>query len=1060
VHGNLKGGQTIEALRSRSPKYAAKREVFMSWPRVTPRFTGQVACWAMALVFAFPISVIAATQDFEFTLRDYEIVSTADGRERIVVEGFAPAHAGGLPALPGRTFRIQLPRGAEVLNLEILDAVERPITGAHRIELVRPQVLDRAVPPEERAALITSAVNDAADRAREAENTDEPFPSSPVSLVSVTRSVDGNAAHVRFEPFRYKAQTGELSVFVRVTGRLHYRLQLAADPLSEGTTIDLSALPSPVQPVLPPGRFDYVIVLPDSTLAPVFADFVKWKEQIGHRVIIINLAAIGAGQPDRARRLRSVLASQLLKWGVRYVLLVGDLDVMPGRLFYPDQTTTRPFLDDFYFSNLRQSTWDGDGDNRWGEFAGEYDTRPDVAVGRLPFSDQTTLKNILTRTVAFEKETGARKRAALLASGVYDLSPTDAAVTSKKIMDDLLLAGVWNVTTLYQPEGTKKTRPSSLVPDHDLSDSQYWSSLAAVTPALVIATAHGHPSEMTSYRCIRPSGDCNKDSKAPADLDTNKFSIHKNLPAATPSSIVYLNGCSTARPVSDMEQWNTPLLSLLDPGTTFGATDDNNARRYLERGAVAVIASTAGMTYTSGWSDVGSGGGQTLSYLFLQALVRDGRTLGEALASAQEEHATRFGLKRGIRVLQLFGDPSLVFDGVSVLEPHKTSIVYNGAYDHFAGDYDSGGDLYTAIVKNGSGGQPTRLHIMLSRDHGKTWEEFNSAEFHDQVRSLKVKVNRLRPGEFSTSFLHVFLNTSKGTSTVLWDFRFALDRPLTDRHKIGSFPTYPGGQDKLETAFSVGRTPDAGDRTLVIAYSFKSGGQDRIRVGRSIDNGATWRDWAEYKDFLAPAVDLDARNNVFMAACRPGKARRIAVTRSLDGGAHWQAWRDLPQPSNALEVCGSQGIALAASSDPGRPAVWVAFSVNRGAGGMVDTDIDLAISPDSGATWTADRALARNMAGERFVDLQSYKPQPSRWINAAYLTSPFGAWSDVQPSARIHWRWSSGSTPDRWSSSRLLGAGPIAKAPPQVLFAPAAPHTGSGVLYGKSNQVLFSAPWL
>ncbi|MGZ9074665.1 MAG: C25 family cysteine peptidase [Burkholderiaceae bacterium] len=1021
------------------------------------------AASAAILALTFPPSLYAASLDFEVALSSYALVPASNGSERIVVENFGPAHAGGLPSLPGRTYRIELPVGAEVSKLEILYAPERPVSGIHRVEAVPAEITDRAVSPRERAEIIAAAVAQAATRQRQTDGSSQPFPPSPLALLSVTKSYDSTAAHVRYEPFRYNAKTGELSVFFRVVVRLHYARRLVGEIPSPGPLVGLDAaltpLPPPAQPPLPAGPFNYVIVVPNNALAPVFADFVAWKERLGHRVVIIDLPAIGAQQLDRARRLRSFLSNQLAQWGIRYVLLIGDLDAMPGRLFYPDQQEIRPFLDDFYFSNLRQSTWDGDGDNRWGEFGGEYDARFDVAVGRIPFSDPNTLKAILSRTIAFEMETGARKREALLAAGVYDLAPTDSAITAHAIKADVLLSGVWKTTTLYQTEGTKKTRPANVVPDQALSDAQYWSSVSLVNPSLILAMAHGNPDGMRSYSCIEPSGNCDATNQ---QTSTTDFGQWTTPPPAVPRAVVYLNGCSTAAPVNDMLKWNnTVLLSLLDPGVAFGATANHNAKRYLASDAVAVIASTAGMDYANGWSSIGHGGGQTLSYLFYQALIRDGRTLGEGLAAAQEEFAKRFGLKRGIRVFQLFGDPSLVFDGVSLAEPSQTSVVYKGEFDHFAGDYDSNGDLFVAVARNGDNQRPSRLQVMRSTDNGRTWQGLHLVETRDQIRSIKAKVNRLRPGEFATSFLHVFVNASKGTSTTLWDYRFALDRNLTDRQKVASFPAHPGGQDRLQPNFSVARTPDSGSRTLVVAYSFTSAGADaRIRVGRSLDNGANWRDWKEYRDFFGPVVDVGVNDNVFIAACRPGKGRRIAVARSADGGGHWQSWQDLPQPLDALAVCDGQMPALAASSDPARPSVWVAFDVRRAPGGMIDHDIDLAVSPDNGANWSVDAAVARNLASEHIADIQSYKTDDSRWVNVVYTTTPFGDSAVAKESARINWRWSSGSIPERWSNSRLVDSGPLTVNPAQVLFAPSAAGSGSGVLYGKPNEVRFSASWL
>ncbi len=173
---------------------------------------------------------------------------------------------------------------------------------------------------------------------------------------------------------------------------------------------------------------NYVIIIPDSSFDAAVAPLKTWKQLFGYTVRVVTLDTIyGLYTGDNAERIWQFLHDRYPPdvWGIRYVLLVGDVDRMPIRMLYPDGNAGdgSAYASDFYYANLSMANWDVDGDNRWGEFTHDHldqDFHAEVIVGRIPLSDPRLVQDVSNHIVAFEKDIGGWKRNVLLAHGIMD----------------------------------------------------------------------------------------------------------------------------------------------------------------------------------------------------------------------------------------------------------------------------------------------------------------------------------------------------------------------------------------------------------------------------------------------------------------------------------------------------------------------------------------------------------------------------------------------------------------------------------------------------------------
>lgn len=126
---------------------------------------------------------------------------------------------------------------------------------------------------------------------------------------------------------------------------------------------------------------DYVIVTSDEFI-PVFEQLAEWKTKKGIVTIVRSKEEIinyyyGC---DDAERLRNFIKDCYSLWGTIYVLLAGDMDVIPIRYGFTDPYGVRGPTD-LYFATV-EGNWNADGDYIFGEGNDDPDFVWDVWIGK------------------------------------------------------------------------------------------------------------------------------------------------------------------------------------------------------------------------------------------------------------------------------------------------------------------------------------------------------------------------------------------------------------------------------------------------------------------------------------------------------------------------------------------------------------------------------------------------------------------------------------------------------------------------------------------------------
>jgi len=214
----------------------------------------------------------------------------------------------------------------------------------------------------------------------------------------------------------------------------------------------------------PLAEYKYVVITSEN-LKNYFTELINSKTSRGISAIIITVEDIcdNPGSPyykngrDRAEQIRNFIIWAYNNWNTQYVLLGGDVDVIPIRYFYnPVEGSSNPIPTDMYYSNL-DGTFDFDNDGVYGEpndgvGGGDIDFLPEVYVGRAPVETPEETNNFVNKVLSYlQNNTKDLKRTCMIGKQLDDI-PTwggDGKDEVAKIFPD-----DWTIAKFYDRDNT------------------------------------------------------------------------------------------------------------------------------------------------------------------------------------------------------------------------------------------------------------------------------------------------------------------------------------------------------------------------------------------------------------------------------------------------------------------------------------------------------------------------------------------------------------------------------------------------------------------------------
>ncbi len=575
----------------------------------------------------------------------YEIDYAEEG-QMISVEDFGRLLVPGKPNLPSKIFAIAIPPGAKVTEVSFDLGEGTTLSGTYEIS---PSPLPRVISMED-PLLYERDQRMYEENYNSVYGSDEPYPASVGEMIRTAGFRKYNLVDVRVTPFTYHPQSGRLTYYPEVTVQVSYTFAndlIPADMVRD----DIPSQEEIAEEIIlnygqaqtwysaAPGTkedYDFVIITLDALTSAV-APLADWEITKGRTVNVVTTSWISANFTgyDLAEQIRNFLRDKYPsdQWGIEDVLLVGHYDNVPMRRTEQNLGYGKPETD-FYYAELSlpdNQSWDADQDHRWGENSDPIDFYNEVNVGRIPWSDPTTVQNICNKSIAYEQnnDPSFKKNILLLGAFFWDNDPnprTDNAVLMEAKVDQPWMSD-WTMTRMY--EQGYSTYPM----DYNLTYSNVRQVWSTSTFGFVNWAGHGSP---TSSHIYHGTGE------AFVSNSTCGY-LNDDYPA-----ICFADACSNS---------DTDYLNL--------------GQAMLQRGAIGFVGATKVALGHPGWDDPMDGSSQSLDYFFTIYVTSGDYTQGQALQRALRDMYT-YGLWSYVKYetfewAALWGNPNLGMGPVASL---------------------------------------------------------------------------------------------------------------------------------------------------------------------------------------------------------------------------------------------------------------------------------------------------------------------------------------------------------------------------------------------------------
>ena len=395
-------------------------------------------------------------------------------------------------------------------------------------------------------------------------------------------------------------------------------------------------------------EYDLVIIAPDM-FSDALQPFIDHKNSVGVQTFLKTTEDIYdefTGR-DQAEQIKYFIKNVIEKQSTRYILFVGDKNLIPMREIIvsirPVGLNNLAFYTDNYFADIYDSdgsfcSWNDDDDQRWGEaiayaidnitFIDHMNLYPDIGVGRLPCKNVIEVKILINKIITYETKTYGRywfNRIILMAGDTF---PTiweiiEGEVITEKI-SQLMVPYGFEPIRLYTSNNTFKPYRINL----EISKGA----------GFVSFSGHGNSFGVSTYPPFNENS-INYDYRH----IFGQFNFNK-LP------IVFLFACSTADP--DGFSWNEHNFDCFAWSLV----------KKIFGGAIASIGQT-----TMGYLEVMDGeivlGGDLLQLYFFES-YEERSVLSDMMMSAQTKYLDRIGFDfLSVNEFILYGDPSLKIGG-------------------------------------------------------------------------------------------------------------------------------------------------------------------------------------------------------------------------------------------------------------------------------------------------------------------------------------------------------------------------------------------------------------
>ncbi len=363
---------------------------------------------ALFLSLLFSASLLrAGTVEKTFYFNNYRIIENGE-YQLITFDDTKFAAGSGNPLLPYHAVALLLPPGESADRIEIRLSDPKVIPGHFQLY------------PRQHSRPLSAGGEYQFVKNEAIYNTDADYPATAAGKLNTAFMNGYSFALSTFTPLKYNPVSGNVSYYSEVTVIIHTASESKAQKaralfspsgavLNKVKTLaqnpqEITAYPQKTADTA--GDYELLIVTPSQfTAAFDTLDYFYLRRGLRSKMVTMDSIYTSMSAPTDKESLRNFIIQEYQNHHIEYVMLGGDVEHVPYAPFYcvvqSDQLyTSNDIPADLYYSAL-DGNWNADGDDRYGEI-GEEDLLPEVAVGRLSFSDQTELNSMLHKIISYQ----------------------------------------------------------------------------------------------------------------------------------------------------------------------------------------------------------------------------------------------------------------------------------------------------------------------------------------------------------------------------------------------------------------------------------------------------------------------------------------------------------------------------------------------------------------------------------------------------------------------------------------------------------------------------------
>ncbi len=364
-------------------------------------------------MFAFSLVYADFEQELTFERTRLKLIWAGEFT-KIIYDGCELIGAPGEPELPVLPVSILLPPYEKALKVEYEIISQEEIEGTHRIyPAQKPAILP--IPG------LPTRIPDFTPPDKTIYSSDRVFPEQIVKLGQTSFLRGKGICGLIVYPVYYKPLKGKLFFITRLKIKIqtvneNINLPRKESLLSRKRTEkfldelvynkEMVRLYENLIPVIE-SAYDYLIITDDSfyRMLQPYRTLLHEKGLNDTIITITMISREGSGR-DLAEKMRNKIREIYENFGIYYVLLCGDVSLVPSRVAFAMDCEAGYFSDendihtDYYFSCL-DGNWNYDENDTFGSVSDSVDLYPELFVGRIPASTREHINTFITKSITY-----------------------------------------------------------------------------------------------------------------------------------------------------------------------------------------------------------------------------------------------------------------------------------------------------------------------------------------------------------------------------------------------------------------------------------------------------------------------------------------------------------------------------------------------------------------------------------------------------------------------------------------------------------------------------------